>query len=239
MTQENTQPQRPAPAPAPGSETTDQLLRRIVVAVESNRRGRLEVVMAIVLSLATLCSTWCGYQASQWNGKSSSVGDAADTAEREAAENTIVALQLRTQDGLLLLEYWKAARSGDAKTAELARSRLPSRARVALDAAVAAGALENPDAPGPLHRAEYVIPEEQAAKRQREECKRWRDEANAAGDVGASYVLLTLVFASVLFFGGITGTFSARRIRLVLGVLALAIFAVAVAKMLGLPRSIG
>ncbi len=73
---------------------TETLLHRIIVAVEKDRgRGKLELAVAIILSLATLASTWCGYQASEWGGLRSTEQAAADTAERQAAEDTIVGLQ--------------------------------------------------------------------------------------------------------------------------------------------------
>jgi hypothetical protein len=61
-----------------------------------------------------------------------------------------------------------------------------------------------------------------------------QQSARAAGQASGSYVLMTLAFASVLFFGGITGTFSNRRIRTGLGCLALVLFLAAVATLLGL-----
>ena len=48
--------------PSPTKPDMETLLHRIIAAVENDRgRGRLELAVAIVLSLARLASTWCGY----------------------------------------------------------------------------------------------------------------------------------------------------------------------------------
>ena len=215
---------------------TDALLRQILERVSvDRRRGRLELVLAIILSLATLSSTWCGYQANQWGGRQSGNQAAADTAERKAAEYTIVALQLRTFDGMSMLEYWRALRLNDGESQDALRARMRPQLRAAVDAALAAGVLHDPSQPGPLQRPEYILSEEQSAAQSREEAAQHRQAAVRAGVASDSYVILTLMFASVLFFGGITGTFTARRVRLGLGWVALLLFLFALAQLIKLP----
>lgn len=221
-----------------GTETpdTDALLHRILAAVEKDRRrGRLELALAIILSLATLASTWCGYQARLWGGVQSTNQAAADTAERQAAEDTIAGLQLRTFDGTALLAYWAALRQKDMESRDAIFARLRPQLRQAIEASLAAGALHNPEVAGPLQRPEYNLTEEQDAKRLREEAGQLHTAALNAGQACSKYVLLTLMFASVLFFGGITGTFTARRVRNGLGFVALVVFIVTMTFLIGLP----
>lgn len=217
-------------------ETTESLLRRILVRVEQDRRrGRLELALAIMLSLATLCSTWCGYQANSWGGLRSSSQSSADTAERKAAEDTIVGLQLRTFDGIVLTQYWSAMRANDSATAATIHEHMRPQLRAAVEASVADGILTNPKVVGPLQRPEYVLEAEESAARQRTEAENLRSAAGAAGRAADSYVQLTLMFASVLFFGGITGTFTARRVRLGLSGAAMVVFLIALAFLVRLP----
>ncbi len=104
---------------------TDAVLRHVLAAIEKNsHQGRTELVLAILLSLATLASTWCGYQAKAWGGKEITNRAAADTAERKAAEDTIIALQIRTFDGLELLSYWTALREKDTNTADTVLAKM-------------------------------------------------------------------------------------------------------------------
>jgi hypothetical protein len=107
--------------------------------------------------------------------------------------------------------------------------------RKALEASLAAGMLTNPEVAGPLQRPEYILTEEQDAKRLREEARQLHTAAQGAGQACSKYVLLTLMFASVLFFGGITGTFSSRRVRNGLGCVALVVFIITITFLIGLP----
>lgn len=218
---------------AAGSEVTNlterEMLGQILMVVsKSQGRGRLEVVVAIVLSLATLSSTWCGYQAQQWGGESSTNQAATDTAERVAAERTIVGLQQRTQDGLVILEYARALRAKDVQTSEMMFSHMRPMLQAAVKASIAGGILTNPEARGPMQMPEYVLEDEIVASQKREEAKVLSGLASKAGQYSGQYVLLTLMFASVLFFGGIGGTFTERRIRVVLAGVALVLFLVTI-----------
>ena len=77
-------------------EETADVLRRIVVAVESAGRSRwMEVASAVVLSLATTASAWCAYQATLWSGVQTFQLDAANDANRRASLATFAAMQVR------------------------------------------------------------------------------------------------------------------------------------------------
>ncbi len=221
-------------------QSTEATLTRILNAVESRgRRGRFELTIAILLAITSLASTWCGYQASNWGGTQHASQGAADTAERQAAEDTIVALQLRTFDGITLLSLWDAIRSGDTQSQETILARMRPQLRLAVEAALADGVLTNPSAPGPLQRPEYRLVEEENARARREEAARLRSTVQVAGRASGDYVLLTLMFAMVLFFGGVTGTLGSARARKFLGAAALVIFLIALARLAFLPISMG
>lgn len=223
----------PASATKPDTET---LLHRIIVAVEKDRgRGRLELAVAIILSLATLASTWCGYQASAWGGIRSNEQAAADTSERQAAEDTIVGLQMRTFDLLEVRDYWVAMRNNDTDMYNTIFSHMRPQLRKAIAASLAAGVLQDPELPGPLERPEYILTEEVNAKRLRVKAGESHMAAQKAAHASGKYVSLTLMFASVLFFGGITGTFTVRRVRVGLGGISLLLFLVTVTMLIGLP----
>jgi len=77
--------------------------------------------------------------------------------------------------------------------------------------------------------AEYVQPELAEAKRQDDLSAREYTAAMQANQTSDAYVLLTVMFASVLFFGGIAGTLDSRRLRISILLIALALFIVTVA----------
>lgn len=228
------------PDPTTSHPVPESLLQRIVAALETKGgRSRSEVLLAIVLSLATLGSTWSGYQAGQWGGAQTAAASKADTAERVAAESTIVALQTRTFDGMAILEFWRALRTGDKKTADTLLSHMRPALQAAINASLADGILTDPSKPGPLQRPEYHLPQEAEAIAQRKEAAALKITADNAGRASSQYVLLTLMFASVLFFGGIGSTFDTPIVRRVLVVIAMLISIVTFAMLSRLPVLVG
>ena len=61
-----------AETPTPKELTPQEmasLLQRVLKAVEKDKRTRwVEITCAVVLSLATMSSAWCAYQATLWGG---------------------------------------------------------------------------------------------------------------------------------------------------------------------------
>lgn len=232
-------PHQEIPAPANAQPTDRQVLDRILAVVDSSRqRGRFELFIAILLAIASLASTWCGYQASNWGGNQLLEQDAADSAERQAAELTIVALQLRTFDGIAMLAYWDVLREGDVQDQEAHLARMRPALRNAIKAALAEGVLTDPTVKGPLQRPEYKLEQEASAVAKRDEAASLHEQVQFSGRASADYVLLTLMFASVLFFGGITGTLDSPRARRFLGAAAVIIFLIALGRLAFLPVSL-
>lgn len=219
-----------------GRKDVEPLLRQILAAVRKDaRRSRLEVCLAIVMSLATLASTWCGFQATLWGSAQGKKENAADIAGRKAAEDTIVAMQIRTFDGIEILALWDAMRRQDEEAREILSARLRPELAAAVKASIAAGVLHDPTVAGPLQRPEYSLAEERSAQKLRADEERLDNEARDAGRHSGAYVMLTLVFASVLFFGGVATSFSARGVRMGLGGMALALLLGCLAVMARLP----
>lgn len=77
---------------------------------------------------------------------------------------------------------------------------------------------------GPLRMADYAEPELEEAKQYDEIFSREYDAALWANHTSDAYVLLTVLFASVLFFSGIAGTLESRPLRITILVVALVLF---------------
>lgn len=72
----------------------------------------------------------------------------------------------------------------------------------------------------------------------RESAEKWT-EARQAAENGDRYVLLTVIFASVLFFGGIEQKFTDPRVRAAFLVMGGLLFAGGIAAMLTYPVHLG
>src|SRR5262249_35248189 len=181
------------------------MLQRILALIEREKRGRwLEVVCAAMLALATMASAWCAYQATLWSGVQTFRLAAAAKAGRESTEQHLAALQGRAFDGQMLISYLENKGRGDEKLAAFLHQRFRPEAKKAVDSWLEADPFNNPKAPRtPFQMTEYVQPELQRAKRLDEEFARAQSDAEHANESSDRYVLLTVLFATVLFFGGI------------------------------------
>ena len=74
--------------------------------------------------------------------------------------------------------------------------------------------------------AEYVQQELVEAQRHNDLSAQEQAGAEKANETGDTYVLLTVAFASVLFFGGIGGSVQSRRLRISFFVIALMFFTI-------------
>jgi hypothetical protein len=220
----------PSPEVPLTPEETAAVLRRILEAVEQTQRKRwIEIVCAMVLALASMGSAWCAYQSTLWGGVQTFRLAGAGRAGRESALNALAAVQFRAVDAQMATAYFAAKSQGDEKLAEFLRARFRPDAKVALDAWLLTDPFNNPASPTrPFEMKEYLQPELQASRQFDEEASRLLDAAQQANKTSDTYVLLTVLFASVLFFGGIGGTFQSRPLRATVVSIAAVLFVVTV-----------
>ena len=230
---------RASDSPSEGKEPrlTASLLQRLLSAVEDNTRSRrLEIASAVLLGLAATASAWCGYQSNLWTGAQTFSLVAADEAARKSTQLTLQATQLQTIDLVFFTTFVEATFRGDKKLADFTLMRFRPEARKAVDAWLQTDPFNNPNAPvRPLAMAEYASPEREAAKHADEEQTRMLTAAQQASRSSDEYVLLTVRFAAVLFFGGIVSTFESRRLRTSVFLLAAALFTLSTIVLATLP----
>jgi hypothetical protein len=193
------------------------LLRRLVELVDKPQRHRwMETICAMVLALATTGSAWCAYQANLWGGVETNRLAQSARMGRESVRHSLIAVQGRAFDAQMLIAYIQMQAQGETDVAALFLDRFRPEARKAVDAWLKTDPLHNLNAPKrPFENAAYVLPDTIEAKHCDEQAAGLQSAAQDAGDASDRYVLLTVVFASVLFFGGIGGTFQSERLKLV------------------------
>ena len=219
------------------SVTTRVLLERILEAVEKQKRPHwIQVTRAIVLSLAALASAWSAYQATRWTGVAGSQSYLAANASRLAAVQQVEALQLRALDATMGLHFLEAKQAGNERLADFLRHRFRSELKPAVDAWLKTEPLTNPSAPlTPFVMAEYVSRELMEAGRYEHQAQQNSAAGGEAGRRGNSYVLLTLLFATVLFLGGLASSLPSPRLQNIVSVGALLVFASTAIRLFTLP----
>lgn len=177
----------------------------------------IELATTIVIALSTIASAWCAYQATLWGGIQTFRLSAVNALGRKSAEQTVRAGQMRTVDGILFIEYLKGKESHKESLANFFYNRFRPELKRATDAWLATKPFQNPQAPPhPLVMKEYSPEPEQEAKHMDEESAQKLDEAKQANENSDNYVMLTVLFASVMFFGGISTQFGTPRYRITL-----------------------
>ena len=192
---------------------------------ENQIRRWVELLSAVVLSLATIATAWSGYQSAVWNSEQTDKSAAAATANIRYAKFTNLAAQRRSLH-INLFGQWAAATSGgNTALADWLFERFPEPLKTATTAWLATEPLTNSAAPAtPFDMREYSLGEDAEAKRWEATAAAAAEAAGTAGEVANRYVLFTIIFAAVLFFGGIAGKFRWLAIdiaTLTFGVLAL------------------
>lgn len=171
----------------------------------------IEFLSVIVLSLATIMTAWCGYQAAQWDGEQANYYNLATTAQVAASQKANEGIiQTSTEIGLFV-EYAAAISTDNTKLADFFFNRFPPTLRVATNAWLAQNPLQNPEAPlTPFDMDEYVVEEQIESEKLQAESVALFHKANEANELSDEYILLTVLFATVLFLTGIAGKFQWR-----------------------------
>jgi hypothetical protein len=163
-----------------------------------------EVVATVLLSLATLGSTWSAYQAALWSSHQATRFSEASTARTRSEGAATRAVQLASLDAGMFIEYVMAVADHRDQVARFLFKRFRPEMKVAVDAWLATRPLENPQAPpSPFAMAEYSLDATRQSRQLGDEADLRFEEARRANQTSDKYVLLTVVFTTVLFFAGI------------------------------------
>ena len=185
----------------------------------------VEVVAAAVLALATVASAWSAYQASRWGGVQSAAFAEAGALRAESVRASDLADAELTVD----VEYFAIWLDGASTDNEELQRRVEESFRpefaVAFEAWQATDPFVDPDAPHtPFEMDEYRVEAAEEADALRGQAEAAANEALDANQTGDNYVLTTVLFASVLFFAGISTKFENRKIKLAMVTLGLVAF---------------
>lgn len=202
----------------------------------SRTERRLETWSAILMSLATVATAWCAYQSAEWGGEQSFMLGESNRAGREATLQESLAAQRRSLDAALFMEWIGAIATDNQPLEEFYLQRFRPGMRVAVDAWLATDPQNNPEAPPhPFVLPEYRIEQDSIATAERRRSQESWALARQYDTHGDRYVLLTVVFASVLFFAGISEKFEHDRIRVGVLTMGTLLFAGAFGVMLSYP----
>src|SRR6476659_4120118 len=124
----------------------------------STRERILEFVAVLLLSVATVCIAWSGYQAAKWSGHQAQHYAEASAARAQATQASTLGGQQRIQDLLNFNRWLEVSTDGNEKLAQLYQRRFRPEFVPAFNAWEAEDPINNVDAvASPLLVPEYKV----------------------------------------------------------------------------------
>jgi hypothetical protein len=184
--------------------------------------ARLDLIATVLLAIATVATAWSGYQASRWNGEQAKAASRT-TGIRILAARAQSLAQAQTEVDVATFSSWADAYARkETALADFYFKRFRPEFKPAVEAWIATKPLKNPRAPlTPFAMPEYKLKADTEANRLDAQ------SAQSAADVqryiqrSTNYVLAAVLFATTLFFAGMSAklpTVGLRRVLLAIGV---------------------
>jgi len=170
------------------------------------RRNRVELLATLLLAVAAVATAWSTYQGARWRGEQVAETAKATAARIESSEAATRAGQLTQIDIATFTQWVDATVAGNAELAGFYEQRFREEFQTAFDAWQATQPLTNPDAPlTPFALREYKLADADRAARLNREAGVRSDAASVANKQADEYMLAVVLFATALFFAGISG----------------------------------
>lgn len=203
---------------------------------EERSRGFVELVIAIVLAVSGLSTSWSGYQATLWSGEQDTAFNEANKLRIEAARVGGRADLMRAIDVAMFSSWLEALAAGEMELQRFYRERFRPAFQVAFDEWVALVPSNNPDAPPtPFAMPSYRSPSTDEAEALEVQADAALAVAQEKDDIADAYVRATVILASAMFLAGICQVFRSAPVKIGLTVLAALICALGVVRTIGLP----
>ncbi len=203
------------------------------------RDRRVEVIAAILLSIATVLTAWSAYQATRWSGVQAESYTIASARRTESVRSFTIANRQLLIDVDVFINWLDATDDGDEELADDLRDRMRDEFVPAFDAWLASGTPGQLPDGTPFDLPEYRLEAFAESEQLEAEAAASFDEGREANQTGDDFVLAAVLFASVLFFSGLAGTFDAFKAQIILLVLAGVMILAGTTIVVTLPQNVG
>ena len=172
---------------------------------------RLELAATVLLALAAVATAWASYQSSRWHGKQAEAQSASIAARVESSKAADVANGQAQIDVAIFTQWVDAYATGETELAEFYAKRFRDEFRPAFEAWVATKPLKNPLAPlSPFAMPQYQLVARKEAERHEAAATAASHEVRIDIQRADNYMLAVVLFASSLFFAGISTKLHSR-----------------------------
>jgi hypothetical protein len=188
-------------------------------------RDRVELLATLLLAVATVATAWSGYQSTRWNGEQAKAGGRSNALRIESAKAAGLANAQLQIDVATFAQWVDAYSLEEAELADFYFKRFRPEFSPAVDAWVAARPLENPEAPPtPFAMPEYRLAARAEAERLDAQAEAFAGQVRRNIQRASNYVLGVVLFASALFFAGMSTKLTSPRLRVAMIAIGSTIF---------------
>jgi hypothetical protein len=184
---------------------------------EAKRRNWVELIATVLLSVATVATAWSAYQANRWNGEQAKATSRGNAARIESTRASGLANRQVQIDVALFTQFIDAFAQEQTELADFYRTRFREEFKPAFEAWAATKPRTNPDAPlSPFELPEYRLAANDEAEELEATADAFAAEARRNIQRSSNYILGVVLFASSLFFAGMSTKLATPRLRVVL-----------------------
>ena len=165
----------------------------------------LELATALLLALAAVGTAWAAYQSARWHGKQAEAQSASIAARVESTRQTGVANRQALIDVSIFTQWVNAYARGEGELESFYRKRFRAEFQPAFKAWVATRPRKNPSAPlSPFAMPQYHLAASEEADALEARAGAFSASVSRYIQRADNYTLAVVLFASCLFFAGIS-----------------------------------
>ncbi|TCN33553.1 hypothetical protein EV644_121120 [Kribbella orskensis] len=198
-----------------------------------------ELLVAVLLVVAAVATSWSSYQATRWNGEQAKAAGRTGAIRIDAARSSSLAEAQTQVDVATFIAWADADRRGESELAVFYVSRFRPEFAKAFDAWLATKPFTNASAP----KTPFAMPDYKLAARADADRLDLAAEASATEvsrniQRASNYVLTVVLYSVVLFFAGMSTKIVSRRVRAFMLVTACIVLLTAIAWLFTFPVSL-
>jgi hypothetical protein len=181
---------------------------------KASKRDWVEIVAAVLLSVAAVAIAWSGYQATRWNGEQAKAASRTNAIRIDAARASSLAEAQTEVDVATFIQWVDARAGGDDELASFYRARFRADFKPAFTASLATRPFTNANAPPtPFAMPAYKLESTAEAERLDAEAEKSATEVRSYIQRGSNYILAVVLFSVSLFFAGMSAKLDVPGLR--------------------------
>jgi hypothetical protein len=185
----------------------------------------LELIATLLLAMAAVATAWASYQSARWHGEQARAQSASIAARVESTRSAAVANRQGQVDVALFTQWVDAYARNESELASFYDNRFRAEFRPAFEAWVATKPRKNPRAPlSPFAMPQYKLAATANADRLEVRAAVFSRRAGDFIERADRYALAVVLFASSLFFAGISTRLHSSTTRMIVVGLGYALF---------------